>query len=556
MNKTVLVIFTFFFFQLTFAQFEHKRVYSTFDNLPLPKSDTFNNGADGIGGFTHYGRFFNNSYNDDWGSWSGWALSNMRDDSTAGFMNQYSAVTGHGLSHTPNYMVSTGDGAYIKFDEPTNITGAYFTNSTYAALDMKNGSGFSKKFGGDSGDDEDFFKLIIKSYLSGKRVDSVEFYLADFRFSDNTKDYIVNDWTFVNFTTEISSDGAEMDSISFSYESSDVGEFGVNTPKYFCMDDFNAINDFRVFGNQFRLEEDSFYNGSDGAGGFILDQLFFPNSFNQQWSSWSGWSISTMYDTSTAGFTNQYSSKRMPLAQIPSSNDVIHNQCFISGGAINEIRGPYLAGQEATIFGLFDPPVPVTLFITNTTYAYKDMQDGSQFSKKFGGPSGKDPDFFRLLVHSISIDSDTLLTDTVYLADFRFGNNEDDYILDEWVEAKIDYSHKLGFELQSSDNGEFGMNTPAYFSLSIIQRVPASISEQVDEVNVVLYPNPTKGTLNLEVGSIIEKIVLLNTQGQEVLIHRVGRKSAQLNLLGLTPGIYIVQITTEGGVANKKIIKQ
>ena len=53
--------------------------------MPLSKADTFDNGADGAGGFTHYGRFFNNNYDTAWASWSGWALSNRTDDTTAGF---------------------------------------------------------------------------------------------------------------------------------------------------------------------------------------------------------------------------------------------------------------------------------------------------------------------------------------------------------------------------------------------------------------------------------------------------------------------------------------
>ncbi|MFT6745218.1 MAG: hypothetical protein ACJAR8_001779, partial [Bacteroidia bacterium] len=181
-----------------FAQIDHQRVYSTFDNLPLAKADTFNNGADSSLGFNHYGRFWNNTYF-SWGGFSGWALSNMTDTVTAGFTNQYSAITGSGVSGTRNYMVSTGIGAYIKLDETQTISGAYFTNSTYAARDMEQGSGFSKKFGGTDGNDEDFFRVIISSYLADEFVDSTIFYLADYRFADNSKDYILKDWRYVDF---------------------------------------------------------------------------------------------------------------------------------------------------------------------------------------------------------------------------------------------------------------------------------------------------------------------------------------------------------------------
>ena len=62
MERKILALLALIATSFTFAQFPHTRVYSTFDNLPLTQSDTFNNGADRSGGFTHYGRFFNNEY--------------------------------------------------------------------------------------------------------------------------------------------------------------------------------------------------------------------------------------------------------------------------------------------------------------------------------------------------------------------------------------------------------------------------------------------------------------------------------------------------------------
>ena len=59
----------------------------------------------------------------------------------------------------------------------------------------------------------------------------MDFYLADYRFSDNSKDYIVKDWTFV----DLSSLGA-VTKLQFALSSSDTGQFGMNTPAYMAMD--------------------------------------------------------------------------------------------------------------------------------------------------------------------------------------------------------------------------------------------------------------------------------------------------------------------------------
>ncbi len=67
-----------------------------FEDLTLPAVDTFYNGADGAQQFTSNDAVFGNSF-EDFGNyivWSGFAYSNMTDNTTAGFGNQYSSFAG------------------------------------------------------------------------------------------------------------------------------------------------------------------------------------------------------------------------------------------------------------------------------------------------------------------------------------------------------------------------------------------------------------------------------------------------------------------------------
>jgi hypothetical protein len=103
---------------------------------------------------------------------------------------------------------------------------------------MKNGDSFAKKFGGASGNDPDWFKITAKGYLNGAmKADSSVVYLADFRFANNTLDYIVGDWQWFN-TVNL----GQVDSIKFFMYSSDVGSFGINTPLYFSIDNFTTTD--------------------------------------------------------------------------------------------------------------------------------------------------------------------------------------------------------------------------------------------------------------------------------------------------------------------------
>lgn len=205
---------------------------ATFENIDLPL-DTFLNGSDGNGGFQSGNIFLPNNYNAEWNSWTGWAISTDTDTLTPGFLNQYSAIAGSGVEASDSYAVSFVSGeSVIQLTEPQIVNGFYITNATYTYLSILEGDDFAKKFGGVTGDDPDFYLLTIKKYQDGNlSMDSINFYLADYRFEDNSQDYIIKDWTYV----DVSSLGMA-DSLSLTVASSDIGQFGINTPTYLCVD--------------------------------------------------------------------------------------------------------------------------------------------------------------------------------------------------------------------------------------------------------------------------------------------------------------------------------
>lgn len=227
----------------------------TFEDAPLgnPGSDgstEYNNtgsyywnGSDNSGSFTSGGAQFSNQFT-DWGgeftSWGGFAYSNTTDTSEAAYSNQYSAYPGAGQGGSSTYGVAfASPGATLSFDSVFDFAGGkglYLTNTTVAALDMQNGSFFSKAFGGPSGTDPDWFKVTILGKNSGSSTGSVDFYLADFRSANPADDYILNTWEFVDL-----SGLGTVDQLDFSMSSSDNGDFGMNTPAYFAVDNIGVI---------------------------------------------------------------------------------------------------------------------------------------------------------------------------------------------------------------------------------------------------------------------------------------------------------------------------
>ena len=216
-----------------------------FENLTLAP-DTFWNGSDLSGEFISGGAIFKNNYNADWDSWSGFAYSNMIDDTTAGFGNQYSVFGNGGADNSENFAINNGSRRVVHFEALTTNNwfeqiapiGMYVNNATYAALSMRDGDMFAKEFGSpfdadgnlDGTNGEDYFLLTIFGYKNGnKSNDSVNFYLADYR--DTNNQYIVNEWEWIDLTSL-----GHVDSLEFNLTSTDIGQWGMNTPAYFCFD--------------------------------------------------------------------------------------------------------------------------------------------------------------------------------------------------------------------------------------------------------------------------------------------------------------------------------
>lgn len=224
---------------------------STFESITMPNEQAYSGGGRYWAGlepplngtldssFESGSASFLNRNVDYGGSafWSGFAYSNTTDVITGGFENQYSAFPGGGANGSANYAVSFDHGARIELSAPTAMESVMLTNTTFTVLSMLNGDAFAKKFGGPSGDDADFFELIIAGEDSiGNEISSISFYLADFRDSNNSNDYIVDDWQTVSLLSL-----GVVDALSFSYRSSDLSNGFINTPKYFALDNLRPV---------------------------------------------------------------------------------------------------------------------------------------------------------------------------------------------------------------------------------------------------------------------------------------------------------------------------
>jgi Domain of unknown function (DUF4465) len=198
------------------------------------------------------------------------------------------------------------------------------------------------------------------------------------------------------------------------------------------------------------------------VGNFVSRNVGFRNRYNFNYGSWQDFAYSNTVDNATAGFENQYSA-------FPGSGRGPGQDNYAVANGFRDLLDPTSPMELAALPTLeLQAGMRVTqAYVSNATYAALSMLHGDAFAKKFGGPSGNDPDF--LMLTAYGTDSGGMpLPERVdfYLADYRFTNSADDYIVDEWELLDLSplaRAKRIHFNLTSSDVGLFGMNTPGYF---------------------------------------------------------------------------------------------
>ena len=299
------------------------------------------------------------------------------------------------------------------------------------------------------------------------------------------------------------------------------------------------------------LPLDTFWNGSNLSGGFNSGMVRFQNQYDTTWGgSWKKFAYSTMRDTTTASYANQYSC---------ISGKGVGSSATYGVGYFNGTDFP-------SLFSLVTPSSGVTLFkgvyLNNTTYAYLSMKNGDSFAKKFGdstdvsgsldGTSGRD--WLKLTIYG---STDSL---EFYLADYR-GPDSTDYIIKDWTYVDLtplNENMSLSFKLTSSDNGAFGMNTPGYFCLdSLIYEGVTSLSE-VQKFSISVYPNPTQNSVKIsfESNKVSGFYRVTDIAGREVMNGNFSElNSVELDLSNEKNGVYLLSVSKGNSIITRKIIK-
>ncbi len=202
-----------------------------FEKLEI-EVQTYWNGSDGFGQFKYGNKIFYNSYYPDWDSWSGFAYTNVINYLYYNEIAKYASYPSGGANESENYAVGHQfEKMIIEFEKPEEPRVMQLTNCTYTALAIKYGYGYAKKFGGRDGHDPDWFKITITGIGPANGIaGTIDYFLADFRFDDDSEDYIIDKWEYLDLTSL-----GLVKRLEFELSSSDAG-----TPLYFCLDNLRG----------------------------------------------------------------------------------------------------------------------------------------------------------------------------------------------------------------------------------------------------------------------------------------------------------------------------
>lgn len=159
---------------------------------------------------------------------SGFTVSTMTDMETAGYMNQYSVYATSGAGNSTAFAIYNPcyyDSCFIKAKTAFQPQSVDVCLTTYTYLSAKNGDDYAKKLG----DDDWFFATFTGYDIAGKETGSVEVKLID-------GDKWIDTWT----TISLSDLGEGVNKIFISFDGSDKGDWGLNTPAYIALDNLKV----------------------------------------------------------------------------------------------------------------------------------------------------------------------------------------------------------------------------------------------------------------------------------------------------------------------------
>ena len=242
-------------------------ITATFENLYLDE-ESYWWGTDQRGSFVSGSYLFDNTNLPSYSYWSEFAYANRTATGFQSlFPDQFNNAVGGGHGGSENYVVAYpySGSIHVLNKEADVLRGFYVTNDAWTVDAILNGDGMTPgafRTG-------DYLKLIITGTHTDGTTSSTEYYLADYRDAEETEHYYIDTWQWVDLRTL-----GEVSTVQFKLDGNRGNQYGLTTPAYFCIDDFNGEREVKDAGTvviEDELDLTTLFDFTEGEGRITYD---------------------------------------------------------------------------------------------------------------------------------------------------------------------------------------------------------------------------------------------------------------------------------------------
>ncbi len=206
------------------------------------------------------------------------------------------------------------------------------------------------------------------------------------------------------------------------------------------------------------LDENTFWNAPNEETSFSSSILTYSlNGTPGSRTDWYGFTYSNLIGNQSTTRNSYCSAYKAPTTFTSKAYCVLRQDSSFSASYISLPEGVEHKFKSIAL---------------NTSYgtyiAIRDGVYGGDTCKVFGGESGADKDFLSLDIRGIKADGTTTDTYRLFLADYRFDNNRENYIINSWSAFNLEdigFVNKLELRIVSTDIVNGYLQTPAAICL-------------------------------------------------------------------------------------------
>lgn len=479
-----------------------------------------------------------------WGCMAGGGIADVVDNDIITDPSRPYAIAYYSLMSMQNSLS-------ITFNDGNNYSaeGMYVTTSPYIYYATKDGYFVARPFT----EEGDYLKIIAHGVKEDNSETTTEMTIAEFT---NGTFSALDKWEWFDLSPL-----GEVKEIYFTMESTDVDPmWGMNTPGYFCMDrltvsmeveeeEFDGITldltnptnpetfTFNTTGEWTETYNDIDYTHWESQV-FRFSHLIGGEGTSYGGLAWNGFTVSKNASDASADYLLDTQWGCMAKGGISAVNS---NEIYV------DAERPYIVANysswetENSLSITFNDGNLYTLngmYVTNSPYPYYTNIAGDDFANGLTNEG----DYFKVIAYGVKADN-SVETAEFTLAEFKNGSLQQVTEWTWWDLSSLGTIKEVYFTMESSDTGQWGMNTPAYFC---IDRIMASNPVESGIEKSVVNNNTTEiyySANNIYVTTATATLVkVYSINGIEVLSQMISEGTTSVSTATLANGIYVVKV--------------